>query len=42
MAGGAAFAAGIVIAVSVLSPAIRFWLGHLYLVRSQHLSNGPG
>jgi membrane-associated phospholipid phosphatase len=31
MAGSAAFAAVIVIAVSMLSPAIRFWLGHLYL-----------
>src|SRR5688572_5423024 len=32
MAWGAAFAAVIVIAVPVLSPAIRVWLGHLYLV----------
>jgi protein-L-isoaspartate(D-aspartate) O-methyltransferase len=32
MAGSAAFAAVIVIAVPMLSPAIRFWLGHLYLV----------
>ena len=32
MAAGAAFAAVIVIIVPVLSPAIRFWLGHLYLV----------
>jgi len=32
MAAGAAFAAVIVIVVPVLSPAIRFWLGPLYLV----------
>ena len=32
MAAGTAFAAVIVIAVPLLSPAIRFWLGHLYLV----------
>jgi membrane-associated phospholipid phosphatase len=32
MAAGAALAAVIVIAVPAISPAIRFWLGHLYLV----------
>ena len=32
LAAGAALAAVILIAVTALSPAIRFWLGHLYLV----------
>jgi membrane-associated phospholipid phosphatase len=32
VAAGSAFAAFIVIAAPVLSPAVRFWLGHLYLV----------